>query len=99
MSACLGYVMHLFAIWNVFSEHVFGVNAEDKVSVFENSVLVKSRPRLGKTHDFTRFNRQLLIGFLINFEVGFLNRCSSFGIEFQAFLGSNCYAVNYHLLA
>ena len=79
---------------NIFLEST----AEDKVSVFENCVLVKSRPCQRKTYDFTRFNRQLLIGFLINFEVGFLNRCSFFGIEFQAFLGSNCYAVIYDLL-
>ena len=72
--------------------------AEDKVSVFENCVLVKSRPCLRKTYDFTRFNRQLLIGFLISFEDGFLNHCSFFWIEFQAFLGSNCYAVIYDLL-
>ena len=52
--------------------------AEDKVSVFENCVLVKSRPCLRKTYDFTRFNRQLLIGFLISFEDGFLNHCSFF---------------------
>ena len=37
---------------NIFLEST----AEDKVSVFGNCVLVKSRPCLGKTYDFTRFN-------------------------------------------
>ena len=35
--------------------------AEDKVSVFENFDFVKSHSSLGKTHDFTRFNGQLVI--------------------------------------